>query len=75
LPPNAAVSKCIIVSAEIASVRRLLLFFAVPQVTAGKSGDAAVCKFLNGTIDPSDPSSKQPAPADRQTEEVETALR
>ena len=74
MQPNAAVSKCVIVSAEIASVRRLQLFFAVPQVKAGKSGDAAVCKFLNG-IDPSDPSSKQPAPAIGKLREVETASR
>ena len=72
LQPNAAVSKCIIVSAEIASGRRLQLFFAVPQVKAGKSGDTAVCKFLNGTIDP---SSKQPARLIGKLREVETALR
>jgi len=44
-------------------------------VKAGKSGDAAVCKFLNGTIDPSDPSSKQPARLIGKLREVETALR
>jgi hypothetical protein len=75
LQPNAAFSKCVIVSAEIASVRRLQLFFAVPQVKAGKSGDASVCKFLNGTIDPSDPSSMQHARLIGKLREVETALR
>ncbi len=67
--------KCITVSAEIEPVRKVELMFAIPQDKAGKTGDAAVCTFIRGTIGPSDPRSKQPTRLIRKLSEMEALLR
>jgi len=54
-----AAGKCITVTADAGSMRRVELMFAVPAESAGKASDQA-CTFLRGTIGPSDPRSKQP---------------
>ena len=66
---------CIIVSTEIAPVRKLELMFAIPRAKAGKPADVQVCRFLSGAVGPSDPRSKQPTRLLRKLSEVEALLR
>jgi hypothetical protein len=66
---------CVIVSAELAPVRKLELMFAIPQKKAAKAGDAPICSFLTGRIGPSDPRSKQPTRLLRTLKDVEALLK
>lgn len=68
-------TQCIIVSAQIAPVRKVELTFAIPQDKAAKTGSAVVCTFIRGAIGPSDPRSKQPTRLIRKLSEIETILR
>jgi len=64
---------CVIVSAEVAPVRKLELMFAVPG-KAAQAGDAQ-CRFRSGRIGPSDPRSKQPTRLLRTLKDVEAMLK
>jgi hypothetical protein len=67
--------KCILVTVDVAPVRRLELKFAVPAESTANSGEAAVCKFVGGVIGPSDPRSKQPTRLVRKLGDLETMLK
>ena len=71
--PDSPAVPCVIVSAEVAPVRKLELMFAVP----GKAAQArdAQCRFLSGRIGPSDPRSKQPTRLLRTLKDVEAMLK
>jgi len=65
---------CVIVSAELAPVRKLELMFAIPPGKAAQARDAQ-CRFLSGRIGPSDPRSKQPTRLLRTLKDVEALLK
>ena len=71
---DAPAQPCIIVSVEIAPVRKLELMFAIPQGKAAQARDAQ-CRFLTGRIGPSDPRSKQPTRLLRTLKDVEALLK